>query len=105
MGDLLGDYSHNQQHNAKQKELINKQESKPNNNGNSIPSDDTIQAIFDDIFEEHEETENAPTILSIFTDDEGDDLESTQEGFDADSTTFTMPPGPTSHANANEDDL
>ena len=38
-----------------------------------------------------EESERASTIISIFTDDEDDDFESTQEGWDPNNTTFKLP--------------
>jgi len=92
--DLLGDYNHKNalnKTNAKQKERIIHQDNN-GNTGNDI-SPEAIQAIFDDIFaiDDHEESERAPT---IFTDDEDDDAESTQEGYDSSNTTFTMPPDP-----------
>lgn len=95
--DLLGNYNQNDP--IKQKQQIIKQESfqsaPPNkNNGNDI-SPDAIKAIFDDIFDIHEE-------ISIFTDDDDDDLESTQEGYDVNNTTFTMPSDPKSDITGNQ---
>mmetsp|Transcript_41473 Transcript_41473/g.36679 ORF Transcript_41473/g.36679 Transcript_41473/m.36679 type:complete len:348 (-) Transcript_41473:90-1133(-) len=110
--DLLGDYNQNENVNvnanikAKEKERSLSKSNPSNLNGNSNPniSNDPIQAIFDDIFDDPlEESERASTIISIFTDDEEDDLESTQEGWDPNNTTFKMPQDNHTHSHNNED--
>lgn len=111
--DLLGDYGADANDNSikiKEKEKrvsLSKSKSHPSNpNGNSNPSNDPIQAIFDDIFDDPlEESERASTIISIFTDDEEDELESTQEGWDPDNTTFKMPPDNANVSNQDQVDL